>query len=83
MDSKEVDGKEVDSKVVDSKVAYSKNTDSRKVNGFLVDFALSLLLLSTKSCKERSGIYFLKLYQLQAQFSIRKLTLQEQSLKAW
>jgi hypothetical protein len=57
--------READSKEVDSKVAYSKNTGSKKagsgkVSGFLVDFTLFLLLLSTKSCKERSGIYFLK-----------------------
>ena len=59
--------REVDSKVVDSKVAYSKDIGSRKVSsekvsGFLADFALSLLLLSTKSYKERLSIYFLKLY---------------------
>jgi hypothetical protein len=59
--------REVDSEKVDSKVVYSKNVGSRKagsgkVSGFLVDFALSLLLLFTKSCKERSGIYFLKSY---------------------
>jgi len=60
-------GREADSKVVDSKVAYSKDIGSRKVSskkvsGFSADFALSLLLLSTKSYKERLSIYFLKLY---------------------
>ena len=57
----------MDSKVADSKVAYSKDIGSRKasskkVSGFLADFALSLLLLSTKPYKERFGIYLLKLY---------------------
>jgi hypothetical protein len=52
---------------VDSKVAYSKDVGSRKafskkVSGFSADFALFLLLLSTKSYKERLSIYFLKLY---------------------
>jgi len=52
---------------VDGKVAYSKDAGcgkagSEKVSGFLVDFALSLLLLSTKPYKERFSIYFLKLY---------------------
>ena len=46
--------READSKVVDSKVAYSKDigsgkASSKKVSGFLADFALFLLLLSTKS----------------------------------
>ena len=59
--------KEVDSKVVDSKVVYSRDigsgkAGSEKVGGFLADFALSLLLLSTKSYKECFSIYFLKLY---------------------
>ena len=59
--------READSKVVDSKVAYSKDigsgkASSEKVSGFLADFTLSLLLLSTKSYKERLSIYFLKLY---------------------
>ena len=58
---------EVDGKVVDSKVAYGKDVgsgkaSSKKVSGFLVDFTLSLLLLFTKSYKERFGIYFLKLH---------------------
>jgi hypothetical protein len=57
----------VDSKVADSKVAYGKDIGSRKasskkVSGFLADFALSLLLLSTKPYKERFSIYLLKLY---------------------
>jgi len=57
----------VDNKVVDSKAAYSKNAGSgkvgsEKVGGFLADFTLSLLLLSTKSYKERFSIYFLKLH---------------------
>jgi len=55
----------VDSKVVDGKVIYGKNIGSgkvgnEKVGGFLADFALSLLLLSTKSYKERFSVYFLK-----------------------
>ena len=59
--------REVDSKVVDGKVAYSKDigsgkASSKKVSGFLVDFALSLLLLSTKPYKEYFSIYLLKLY---------------------
>ena len=60
--SKKVDGEEVDSKVAYSKNAGSKKAGSRKVSKFLADFTLSLLLLFTKSYKERSGIYFLKLY---------------------
>ena len=57
----------MNSKVVDSKVAYGKDigsgkVSSKKVSGFLADFALFLLLSSTKSYKERLGIYFLKLY---------------------
>jgi hypothetical protein len=57
----------VDSKVADSKVAYSKDVGSgkasgKKISGFLADFALSLLLLSTKPYKERFSIYLLKLY---------------------
>ena len=55
------------SREADSKVAYSKDigsgkASSKKVSGFLVDFALSLLLLSTKPYKERFSIYLLKLY---------------------
>jgi hypothetical protein len=57
----------MDGKVVNGKVAYGKDVgsgkvSSKKVSGFLIDFALSLLLLSTKSYKERLSIYFLKLY---------------------
>ena len=57
----------MDSKVADGKVAYSKDVgsgkvSSKKVSGFLADFTLALLLLSTKSYKERLSIYFLKLY---------------------
>jgi len=60
-------GKEADSKVVDGKVVYSKDVgsgkiSSEKVSGFSADFALFLLSLSTKSCKERLSIYFLKSY---------------------
>jgi hypothetical protein len=56
---------EADGKVVDGKVAYGKDAgsgkaSSGKVSGFSADFALSLLSSSTKSCKERLGIYFLK-----------------------
>ena len=59
--------READSKVADSKVAYGKDIGSRKasskkVSRFSVDFALFLLLLSTKSYKERFSIYLLKLY---------------------
>jgi len=54
---------------VDNKVSYGKDTGSRKagskkVSGFLANFALSLLLSSTKPYKERFSIYFLKLYSL-------------------
>ena len=57
----------VDSKVVDGKVAHGKyigsgKAGSEKVSGSLADFTLSLLLLSTRSCKEYFSIYFLKLY---------------------
>jgi len=60
--SREVDGKVVDSKVAHSKDVGSEKTSSKKVSGFLADFALSLLSLSTKPYKERFGTYFLKLY---------------------
>jgi len=45
-------------------VAYGKDAGngkagSKKVRGFLVDFALSILLSSTKFYKERFSIYFL------------------------
>jgi len=52
----------VDSKVVYGKDAGSRKVGSKKVSGFLADFALFLLLLSTKFYKERFSIYFLKLY---------------------
>ena len=63
--SGEADSKIVDSKVADGKVAHSKDigsgkASSKKVSRFLADFALSLLLLSTKPCKKRFGIYILK-----------------------
>ena len=55
------------SREADSKVAYGKDVgsgkaSSKKVSGFLADFALSLLLSSTKPYKERFGIYLLKLH---------------------
>ena len=61
--------KEVDSKVVNNKVAYSKDigsgkVSSKKVGRLSADFVLFLLLLFTKSYKERFSIYFLKLYKL-------------------
>jgi len=67
VDGKEVDSKKVNSKIVDGKIAYSKDIDSGKVNsekvdGFPADFALCLLLLSTKFYKERFSVYFLKLH---------------------
>jgi len=54
----------VDSKVVYDKDVGSGKVGSEKVGGLSADFTLFLLLLSTKSCKERFGIYFLKLYKL-------------------
>jgi len=59
--------READSKVVDSKVAHGKDigsgkASSKKVSGFLEDFALSLLLSSTKPYKECFSIYLLKLH---------------------
>ena len=58
--------KEVDGKVVNSKVVYGKNAGSgkafsKKISGFLVDFTLSLLLLSTELYKEHFSIFF-KIY---------------------
>ena len=52
---------------MDGKAVYGKNVNSgktgnKKVSGFLVDFALFLLLLFIKCYKERFGIYFLKLH---------------------
>ena len=55
-----MDGKEADSKIAYGKNASSGKAGSRKVSRFLADFALSLLLLSTKSYKECFGTYFLK-----------------------
>ena len=65
--SREADGEEVDGEETVSKVVYGKDTGngkvgSKKVGRFLADFALSIFLSSTKSYKERFGIYFLKLY---------------------
>jgi len=65
--SREVGSEEVDSEETDGKVVYGKDIGNRKVGsekvrGFLADFALSIFLLFTKSCKERFGTYFLKLY---------------------
>jgi len=57
-----VDGEEADSEETDGKVVYGKDIGSKRVRGFLADFALSIFLLSTKSYKECFGIYFLKLY---------------------
>ena len=57
-----MDSKETDGKVVYSKDVGSGKVSNKKVSGFLADFTLSLLLLSTKSYKERLSIYFLKLY---------------------
>ena len=63
--NKEADSEEADSKVVYSKVAHGKDIGSgkavsEKVCGFSADFTLSIFWSSTKSCKERFGIYFLK-----------------------
>jgi len=52
----------VDSKVAYNKVIGSKKVGSKKIGGFLVDFTLFLLLLSTKSYKEHLGIYYLTLH---------------------
>jgi len=60
--SREVDGEEADGKETNGKVVYSKDASSEKVRGFSADFALFIFLLSTKSYKERFGIYFLKLH---------------------
>jgi len=61
-DGEEADGEEADGEETNGKVVHSKDIGSKKVRGFLADFALSIFLLSTKSYKERFGIYFLKLY---------------------
>ena len=60
--SKEADGKEADGEGTNSKVVYGKDAGSKKVRGFSADFALSIFLSSTKSCKKCFGIYFLKLH---------------------
>ena len=60
--SREVNSKEVNSKIAHSKNIGSGKAGSKKVSGFLADFALSLLLLSTKPYKECFSIYLLKLY---------------------
>ena len=58
----EVLGGSIDGKVVYNKDIGSKGAGSKKINRSLADFALSLLLSSTKSYKEYFSIYFLKLY---------------------
>jgi len=58
--SREADGKEADGKVVYSKDTGNGKTGSKKVRGFLADFVLFIFSSSTKSYKERFGIYFLK-----------------------
>jgi len=60
--SREADGRVADGRVVYSKDTGSGKAGSEKVSRFLADFALSLLLLSTKPYKKRFGTYFLKLY---------------------
>src|ERR1700733_6905529 len=61
-DSEEVDGGEAGGRVAYSKDVGNRKAGSEKVRGFLADFTLSIFWLSTKSCKERFSIYFLKLY---------------------
>jgi len=58
--SREVDSEEVDGKVVYGKDIGNGKAGSEEVRGFLVDFTLFIFLSSTKSYKERFGIYFLK-----------------------
>jgi hypothetical protein len=60
--SREADGEEADGEETDGKVVHGKDAGSEKVRGFSADFALSIFLSSTKSCKERFGTYFLKLH---------------------
>jgi len=60
--SREANGEEADGKVVYGKDVGNGKAGSEKVRGFLADFVLSIFSLSTKSYKERFGIYFLKLY---------------------
>ena len=57
-----VDGKVMDGKVAHGKYAGNGKAGSGKVSGSSADFALSLLLSSTKPYKERFDIYLLKLY---------------------
>ena len=57
-----MDGKVADGKVAHGKDAGSGKASGEKVSGFSADFALSLLLSSTKPCKERFGTYLLKLH---------------------
>jgi len=57
--SREANGEEADGKVAYGKDVGNGKAGSEKVRGFLVDFALFIFLLSTKSYKERFGIYFL------------------------
>jgi len=59
-DSEEADSKETNSKVVHGKDIGNGKAGSKKVHGFLVDFALFIFLSSTKSYKERFSTYFLK-----------------------
>jgi len=58
--SREADGEETNSKVVYSKDVGNGKVGSEKVYRFSADFALFIFLSSTKSYKERFGIYFLK-----------------------
>jgi len=60
--SREADGKETNGKVVHGKDVGNGKAGSKKVRGFLADFALSIFLSFTKSYKERFGTYFLKLH---------------------
>ena len=60
--SREADSKEADGKVVYGKDAGKGKAGSEKLYRFLADFALSIFLSSTKSYKERFGIYFLQLH---------------------
>jgi len=48
--------------VVYGKDAGKGKAGSEKLYRFLADFALSIFLSSTKSYKERFGIYFLQLH---------------------
>jgi len=59
---READGEETNSKVVYGKDIGNRKAGSKKVRGFLADFALSIFLLSTKSYKKHFGTYFLKSY---------------------